>query len=120
VHVLCANYRFYFYFLTADDKMIPFLIVILQEGNQEDQTRRKGDNEIIPSTWYHDGLCSLPSKNILELADKCEMLKMAWKRYTCKVLSSHGNSYFSCCNCILLINVFIFIRYISGSREQKR
>ena len=64
-------------------KMTTFLIVQFEDKTKE--------NEVIPSSWYHEGLCALPSKNQQWEAENCTILKMSWKRHNCKIPSTHGN-----------------------------
>jgi hypothetical protein len=53
----------------------------------EDETR---ENEVIPSSWFHDGMCAMPAKDIQKAAERNTILKMSWKRHACRILSSHG------------------------------
>ena len=62
--------------------MTTFLVVKFDDDCQK--------NEVIPESWFHEGVCAVPSKNIREAAEKCEVIKMAWKRYSVTILSSHG------------------------------
>ncbi|KZS19915.1 Uncharacterized protein APZ42_013531 [Daphnia magna] len=62
--------------------MTTFLIVKFTDESKE--------NEVVPSTWFYGGKCSLPSKNHRQLAKAGPILKMSWKRHDCKIVSSHG------------------------------
>ena len=38
----------------------------------DDECQKK----VNPESWFHEGVCAVPSKNIREAAEKCEVIKM--------------------------------------------
>ncbi|KAK4007366.1 hypothetical protein OUZ56_012526 [Daphnia magna] len=60
----------------------------LNNNNEQNESK---ENEVVPSTWFYGGKCSLPSKNHRRLAEACSILKMSWKRHDCKIVSSHDS-----------------------------
>lgn len=48
-------------------------------------------NEVVPGSWFRNGECALPLKNIHRAAEECTVLKTAWRRHACTIVSTHGN-----------------------------
>ncbi|XP_045027114.1 uncharacterized protein LOC123470636 [Daphnia magna] len=48
-------------------------------------------NEVVPGSWFRNGECALPLKNIRRAAEECTVLKTAWRRHACTIVSTHDS-----------------------------
>ncbi|KAK4045657.1 hypothetical protein OUZ56_033432 [Daphnia magna] len=48
-------------------------------------------NEVVPGSWFRNGECALPLKNIHRAAEECTVLKTAWRRHACTIVSTHDS-----------------------------
>ncbi|KAK4028894.1 hypothetical protein OUZ56_021913 [Daphnia magna] len=78
-------------YLQDESHQLQLVKAFLQESEltEEAQGDESRANEVIPSNWYADGECPMPTKNMHKAAKENAIYKMSWKQHVC--LSSHDS-----------------------------